>query len=85
MFSEVSDMVNKIKETAMKAQLPSQLPTKMKEKFLEMSHRMSPAEIAEVGRKFHECQKKAFEEFKEKQKEKERNLELLIQRMSSRH
>ena len=85
MFNDVSDMINQMKEKAMEAMLPMELPTSMKEKFLKMSHKMSPAEIAEVRKKFQEHRKKAFEEFKEKQKEKEQNKELLIQRMSSRH
>lgn len=85
MFNDVSDMINLMKEKTMEAMIPMGLPKEMKEKFLEMSHKMSPAQIAEVGKKFQECRRKTFEEFNEKQKEKEQNQELLIQRMSSRH
>lgn len=54
MFGEISDTVNYYKVKAMEAMLPKELPTKMKETFLKMAEKMSPAEIAEVGKKFAE-------------------------------
>ena len=84
MFEE-KDILTKMKEMAMDAQLPVGLPTKMKERFLQLSHNMTTEQIKEVGEKFRKVREEAWEEFKEKQKEKEQNKELLIQRMSSRH
>ena len=84
MFDEVSDITVKIKEAAMRAMLPDCLPTKMKEEFIQLSHKMTNEQIAEVGRRFREAHDKAWEEYNEKLKDKERNNELLAQRMSSR-
>ena len=64
MVCNTTDIMNKLKEYAMEAQLPSQLPTKMKEKFLELSHKMTPGEIAEVGEKFREAHVMSMEEWK---------------------
>lgn len=85
MFEETTDILTKIEEMAMDAQLPVGLPTKMKEKFLELSHNMTTEQIQEVGRKFREARKEAFDKFNEELKKKEQNKELLAQRMSSRH
>ena len=70
MFDDVSDILTDMKEKAMEAVLPNRLPTKIKEKFLEMSHRMTPAEIAEVGKKFQEAHEKAMKEYFKRREQK---------------
>lgn len=70
MFKDVADTVNVMKEKAMEAILPKELPTKMRERFLELSHKMSPKQIAEVGQKFVEAKERAMKEYRKQKEER---------------
>lgn len=68
---DAMDVLNKMKEKAMKAQLPEGLPTKMKEKFLQLSHDMTNWEIEEVGEKFRKAMRVEAIEIYDRLKKKE--------------
>ena len=63
MFSDVSNMINEMKEKAMEAMLPMDTPKETKEKLLALSHKMTPRQIAEFGEKIMQARKEAKEEY----------------------
>ena len=75
MFDEKKseDILIRVKEEAMKAMLPDKLPTEMKQKFLELSHNMTPKQIAYVGERFREAHKQALETYLHNKKWKEQH------------
>lgn len=77
MFEETADLVNQIKEKAMDAMLPAGLPMEMRKEFLELSHKMTPKQIAEVGEKILEARRKARDEFLEMKKYNEQEYETI--------
>lgn len=69
MFEEISDLINSLKEKAMEAMLPKNLPEETKKEYLELSHKMSPKQLEEFGQKMIEAREQAREEFRKHKKE----------------